>query len=188
MGFVTENEAKHFLVEKIAARAMAEGCPLSDDERWMLGFSASGPVSGLDAARLHLVYTDAFGDQFEAKMARLLREAYDLDAKLSVSAQESYRDAFDALVAGDSTMSRVVESASGRWVPTWFGPIRRAGLFLVLVVPGVLALLIAAAGLWAAIRHLSQSVGEAVGMGVVALVFGVFASYLFALWRRERRR
>jgi len=37
----TEDEVKQFLIHEIAARALAEGCPLSEDERRMLGYSAS---------------------------------------------------------------------------------------------------------------------------------------------------
>jgi hypothetical protein len=72
-------------------------------------------------------------------------------------------------------------------MPEWLRPFKKLGLLVLLVVPGLAALLIAGAGLWAAVGQASQTTREAVGMSVVAMIFAGFAAFLFALWLRERR-
>ena len=72
-------------------------------------------------------------------------------------------------------------------MPEWLRPFKQIGLVVLLVVPALVAVLIAGAGLWAAVGQPSRSTGEMVTMSVVALVFAGFGTFLFGLWLKERR-
>jgi hypothetical protein len=60
-------------------------------------------------------------------------------------------------------------------------------LFALLVVPAIVAVLIAGAGVWGALGKGPQPPGDRLGMSAAALIFGGFAAYLFALWLRPAR-
>ena len=183
MAFATESEAKHFLIERIAIRAMAEGRPLSDEERWILGFSEGAPEPAEDERpdSSWLLHAGDVDEEFEARMGDLLRRSYDLD----IGVQHVYRDALTLLAGGDYYLSWIAEVAGlGRPMPEWLRPFKQVGLVVLLVVPALVALLLAGAGLWAAVGQPSRSRGE---MVVLALVFAGFGTFLFGLWLKERR-
>ncbi len=189
MVFATESEAKLFLVGKIVACAIAEGVPLSDYERRMLEFSEStlDRPSDSQAGGSSLLDPDDFGEEFEERMADLLRRAYELDTSSNNGAQQAYRDALAALGGCDQYISWVAQLAGlGPAMPEWLRLLKPVGLFVLLVVPALVAVLIAGAGLWAAVGQASRSPEETAGMSVVAIVFAGFGAFLFALWLRER--
>jgi hypothetical protein len=187
MTFANEAEAKHFLVGKIVAQATLEGSSLSDAQRDILNFSAVQPPP--DAPRDQRLDPDDFGEEFESRMANLLRQAYDLDASSDSVERQMYWDAFAILRHGDHYMSWLAERAGLRPpLPPGLRLFKQAALLGLLVFPALVALLMAAgAGVWAAFGEASRSGEETVGMSVVALVFAGFAAFLFALWWRERR-
>jgi hypothetical protein len=190
MVFATESEAKQFLVEKIAARAIAEGCPLSDYERRMLDFSESAPefTSDSPSESRSFLDPDDFDEEFEARMANLLKCAYELDSSSDTGTQQAYRDALATLGPSDHYINWVARIAGlGPPMPKWLRPFKHVGLFVLLVVPALVAILIAGAGVWAAVSQASRSSGEIAGMSVVAIIFAGFGVFLFALWLRERR-
>jgi len=71
-------------------------------------------------------------------------------------------------------------------MPEWLRLLKPVGLFVLLVVPALVAVLIAGAGLWAAVGQASRSPEETAGLSVVAIVFAGFGAFLFTLWLRER--
>jgi hypothetical protein len=191
MVFPSEGEAKRFLIEKIAARALAEGHPLSEEERSTLASSAepSVPTLACDAHAERQAEPDYIDEQFEKRMADLLRRSYDLDGAAARGEQRLYREALVLLAGGEHYLSWVARVAGlGPPMPEWLTPVRQVGLVVLLVVPALVAFLVAAAGaVWAVIGPASRSRREIVGMSVVALVFAGFGSYLLVLWSRERR-
>src|SRR6266850_5900736 len=112
MTFANEAQASHFLVGKIVARATVEGSSLSDSEREMLDFSTVQPPP--DTPRDHPLDPDDFGEEFEDRMAKLLRQAYDLDASSDSVERQMYWDAFAILRHGDHYMSWIAERAGLR--------------------------------------------------------------------------
>jgi hypothetical protein len=186
MAFATESEAKQFLIERIAARASAEGRPLSDQELVLLGFSEA--AADLTSDSEGFLDPDDCEEDFEARMAHLLRQSYEADEAAGVDVRTLYPDALSALGGGDHYLTWVARVAGlGPPMPKWLRLVKQLGLVVLLVIPALVALLIAAAGLWAAIGQPSHSTRDTVGMSVVALVFAGFGTFLFALYVRECR-
>ena len=181
MTFANGREARHFLVEKIVARAVAERSRLSDFERQMLDVSESEsrPPSESEA--------NDFDEDFEVRMAALLRQAYDVDAS-DATVREMYWDALGTLARGDHYIYWIAERAGLRPpTPQWLRPFKQTALLALLVCPALLAIVMAGAGAWAALGRATRSTEEAIGMSVVALMFAAFAAFLIGLWARERR-
>jgi hypothetical protein len=186
MAFATESEAKQFLIERIAARAVAEGRPLSDEDRRMLAFPECRADVTSDSRRL--LDPDDFEGEFEERMAELLRQSYEVDKAAGIDVRQLYPDALAVLGGGDHYLTWVARVAGlGPPMPRWLRLVKQLALVALLVIPALVALLIAAAGLWVAIGQRPDSTGEAVGMSVVALMFAGFATFLLALWFRECR-
>jgi len=188
MTFATAGEARHFLVEKIAGRATAEGSPLSESDRRMLDFSEAELQPEPDSAVCGPCFDpDDFEEEFEARMAGLLRQAYELDAA-DANVRQMYWEAVATLARGDHYVSWIAGRAGLRPpAPRWQRPFKRTALLAFLVFPALVAILIGRAGVWAAFGHVTRSTEEAVGMGVVGLMFAGFAAFLLGLWSRERR-
>jgi hypothetical protein len=74
--------SKQFLIDRIVQQATLEGVPLADVEIRMLGFSeASASAKDMEAAQ---AFERDFNDEeYEAKIAELIRHAYEDDRKTS---------------------------------------------------------------------------------------------------------
>jgi hypothetical protein len=86
--------AKQFLISKVLRQAVSDGVMLSDFEERMLNFS-EGAASAADIEAVVDFGSEYDRDAYEAKIARLLRRAYQHDAKLSQTHQ--WQDALNAL-------------------------------------------------------------------------------------------
>jgi hypothetical protein len=73
--------AKEFLISKVLKQADEDGILLSELERRMLSFS-EGTASADDIEAAEQFDNEYASDAYEAKIARLLRRAYERDAKL----------------------------------------------------------------------------------------------------------
>jgi hypothetical protein len=90
--------AKQFLISKVLRQAVSEGVMLSDIEKQMLDFSeGAASAAGIEAVANFDSEYDS--DAYEAKIARLLRRAYQHDAKLGQTHQ--WQDALNALRSED---------------------------------------------------------------------------------------
>jgi len=90
--------AKKFLISKVLRQAVSDGVMLSDIEKQMLNFS-EGAASAADIETVANLDSEYDGDAYEAKIARLLRRAYQHDAKLGQTHQ--WQDALNALRSED---------------------------------------------------------------------------------------
>jgi len=190
--FATQSDAKRFFVEKVVAQAAAEGTPLSDGERWMLSFSESDPDFVVDPARVAQVEAEIPDDEYEAKIGGLLRRSYHRDTDSTDSARELYGDACAKLNEGDHYLSIMIERAIGcelgsRNASTPIRILARAGLFLVLVVPGTAAILMAVGLALTFVAEQARPIGDFAPIVLGSLFLGAAGTYLIRIWLRERR-
>src|SRR5438874_12164691 len=95
-------EAKQFFISRIVAEAVRENALLSDLEKRTLYFTETGSDARQEYLDDVAEVEDQYDDQeYEQKIARLLKKAYDYDsahpAELGVEdAGHTYRSAYDA--------------------------------------------------------------------------------------------
>lgn len=108
--------AKQFLIAKVLRQADRECVSLSDLEKRMLNFSEGpGSAAGIQAAEDFDSEYDT--DAYEAKIARLLRLAYQHDAKLGQ--EHEWQDALRALRSEDWYMLVMLQQAGIKAAPGW---------------------------------------------------------------------
>lgn len=178
--FATQSEAKHFFVERLVAQALGEGRPLSSQEQRLLQVSVSDPESLADIDD----GADVSDSEFESRVAGLIRRSYRADVKANAESEGVYRDAYARLAEGDHYVLVMIEQAIGRRL-TRRGIATKSGMFLLLVVPGVVALLFAIALAWGLISNPPHDARDFSVAAIVAFVFGGFGLFLGALWWRE---
>lgn len=93
--------AKQFLISKVIEEAGIEGVALSDVEKKMLEFTEvnSPPPDVYEANDQFEREYDS--DQYEAKIATLLKNARERDAKNSAIAEQQWKDALESLKEED---------------------------------------------------------------------------------------
>jgi hypothetical protein len=191
--FSSQRAAKAFFIERILAQAEAEGVQLSENERWMLRFSESDPDFAVDSARVGDLEAEVPEEDYERKIAGLVHRAYQADARASGSATAQYREAAAVLHQGDHYLLVMIDRALGSVNPgTTGGPAVsvavQAAQFVLLVVPGVVAILIAFGLLATVISEGIGPVREVAAFVLGSAAFGGSGYYLIHLWLRERRR
>ena len=112
--FTSQGQAKRFFVDRIVAEAAADGKPLSEAERQMLSFSESDPEFVVDPAVVERLQNEISDEDYEAKVAGLLKRAWTHDLRSDASSRQVYREAFAVLKQGDHYLSVMLEEALGR--------------------------------------------------------------------------
>ena len=108
MPFNSQQEAKDFLIGKIAAEAELQGNPLLDSERKILAFSEQEPES---AARVTGEMLDEADEEWEDGIARLLAAAYKREPP---EEKQRYTEAEKELEKGDHYLSIMVSAGLGK--------------------------------------------------------------------------
>jgi hypothetical protein len=108
--------AKEFLIAKVLRQAGEEGILLSELERRMLSFS-EGTASADDLEAAGQFGNEYDSDAYEAKIARLLRRAYERDAKLGKKRQ--WHDAIKALRSEDWYILAMLQQAGIKGAVGW---------------------------------------------------------------------
>ena len=94
-------EAKDFLVQQTAEQAAIEGVPLSDLEKRMMYFTECGYVPE-DPIALNEEFEAQYDtDEYEAKIAKLLRHAYKRARKENTETKRRFDSAIKSLRRGD---------------------------------------------------------------------------------------
>ena len=184
----TESEAKGFFVAAILSQASREGVVLSANERWMLRFSESDPEFVVDPARVHEFESETSDRAYEAKVAGLIRRAYERDRQLDSDAGAMYREARNCLSRGDHYLLVMVDEALGARPQR--GPTRvfvRSGLLLIVVPAAVLTLVIAVGLAGILVTGQTRSVREALPFAGGFVLFAGMSWYLIRLITREGR-
>lgn len=95
---VTTDSAKQFLLSKVKERAARDGVALDDVEQRMFLFSESSGTPDFEAQERF--DKDYDGETYEAKVAKLLHEAYAHD-KRTKAGKKDWKDALKALSKDD---------------------------------------------------------------------------------------
>jgi len=108
--------AKQFLISKVQKQAASEGVMLSDFEQRMLSFS-EGSASATDIEAVANFDSEQDSGAYEARIARLLRRAYQHDAKLGRTHQ--WQDALNALRSEDWYILVMLQQAGIKGAVGW---------------------------------------------------------------------
>jgi hypothetical protein len=105
--------AKQFLISKAIEEAELEHLPLSETEKKMMYFTESGP-SLPDIYEVNAEFErDYNSDEYEAKIAGLLRNARTRDQDQSAAQAQQWEDALDTLKKEDHYILVMVQQAFG---------------------------------------------------------------------------
>lgn len=123
--FGTEGEAKRFFVDRVLRQAELEGSLLSDAERRMLSWSESDPELDWSAdeatALVNELATQMSDEQYEAKIAALLKGAYEREVCSDATAKAVWKEACSKLDEGDHYIGVMIDRALGRTLRArWF--------------------------------------------------------------------
>ena len=140
--------AKQFLISKVVEEAEMEHVSLSEVERKMLYFTEAHP----SIPDIYEVYTEFErtydADEYEEKVAALLKTARDRDVKESSGGGRQGKEALDALKTEDHYILVMVNQAFGASSPNKGNRLRD---FLVYIAIGVgLVLTMLLASIWRA--------------------------------------
>ena len=108
--------AREFLISKVLKQADEDGILLSELERRMLSFS-EGAASADDIEAAEQFENEYDSDAYEAKIARLLRRAYERDAKLGQ--KHLWHDAVRALRREDWYIVVMIQQAGIKGAAGW---------------------------------------------------------------------
>ena len=110
-------EAKDFLAQQTAEQAALEGVPLSDLEKRMIYFTESGYVPE-DPIKLNDEFEAEYdSDEYEAKISRLLHNAYRRLRKENDAARKNWDLAIKCLRRGDHYLLVMWDLAPSTWTP-----------------------------------------------------------------------
>jgi hypothetical protein len=122
MTFETQSDAKQFFVTKVLEQAEREGVSLSETERQMLSWSGEDLDSAADSRVAQGSEDGISEDAFEAKVARLIRRAFDRDVAADDGAKSLYREAEAKLDEGDHYISILIFDAFCYRPKKWWWP------------------------------------------------------------------
>ena len=139
--------AKLFLISKVMEEAACEHLAISEIEKKMLYFTEVHP-SLPDIYEVNAEFERSYDtDEYEAKIASLLRNARDRDARGSPTGEQQWNDALNALKQEDHYILVMVSQAFGAGSPSGGG--HRFRDFLIYMGVGIgLVLLLVLASIW----------------------------------------
>ena len=139
--------AKQFLISKVVEEAEFEQVPLSEVEKKMLYFTEVHP-SLPDIYDVNTEFERSYdSDQYEAKVAGILRKARDRDSENSPIGEQQWKDALSALQKEDHYILVMVNQAFGAGSAS--GGANRVRDFLIYIAVGTgLVLLLILASVW----------------------------------------
>lgn len=139
--------AKQFLISRVLDEANLEHVPLSEIERKMLYFTEVHPSSP-DIYEVNAEFERSYdSDDYEAKIARLLKSARRRDQQHSVPQEQQWREALNALKNEDHYILVMVGQAFGSGSMKGAGSRMRDFLLYVAIAVG-LVLLLVLASMW----------------------------------------
>jgi|SRR5271165_829847 len=138
---------KQFLISRVIEEAGMEQVNLSDIEKKMLYFTEVHP-SLPDIYEVNEEFESSYDtEEYETKVASLLRNARDRDGKESPGVEQQWKDALDALKKEDHYILVMVSQAFGVGSASSGGSRVRDFLIYIAIGTGVVLLLVLAS-LW----------------------------------------
>ena len=135
--------AKQFLISRVAEEAELEGVPLSKVEKKMLHFTEVHPTVP-DIYEVNAEFERSYdSDEYEAKIASLLKKAREKDRSDSATKEQQWIDALDALKTEDHYILVMVSQAFGRTAGTKGSRLRDFALYVAIGIGFVLILYLA---------------------------------------------
>jgi hypothetical protein len=120
--FQTEREAKEYLIAQIVGEAEREAIPLSDIERKMLYFSETGWTLP-NILKINAEFEPEYdNDEYEQKIAGLVREIEKRNEAENKDAQSTWDDAVAKLSEGDHYLLVLIDlgpNSTARWFSKW---------------------------------------------------------------------
>lgn len=116
----TQAEAKQFFAGKAVERAQLEGSPLSNAEQRMLWWSESDPAFSADSALGEQLASEISDEQYEAKIAGLLKRSFAADVAAGIDARSIWQQARSVLNQGDHYILVMVDRAIGSELKKWW--------------------------------------------------------------------
>ncbi len=113
MAFETQTDAKRFIVDRVLEQAKIDGVNLSDVERYNLSWSESDPDFKVDYELAEALKDEISSDEYEAKVAGLIRNAFERDIAADLNTKSLYREAYDKMNKGDHYILIMMKSAIG---------------------------------------------------------------------------
>jgi hypothetical protein len=113
MVFETQSDAKRFIVDKVVGQARIDGVNLSDVERYNLSWSESDPDFEVDYEKAEALEDEISSDKYEAKVASLIRNAFERDIAEDSNAKSLYREAYEKMNEDDHYILIMMKSAIG---------------------------------------------------------------------------
>lgn len=120
MAFETQSDAKRFIVDKVLEQAKIEGVNLSEVERYNLSWSESDPDFKPDYELSEALETEVGIYEYEAKVASLIKHAFERDVATHFDAKSLYREAYVKLNEGDYYITVMMKSALGSKLSKWW--------------------------------------------------------------------
>jgi hypothetical protein len=111
--FAHQSDAKRFIVDRVMRQAESEGVALTNAERHMLGWSESDPDFTPDLSLAEQLEQEQSDEEYERKVAALIRHAFERDGASDSEMRSRYRDAFNKLGEGDHYISIMMKDALG---------------------------------------------------------------------------
>jgi hypothetical protein len=149
--------AKQFLISRVIEEAESEHIPLSEIEKKMLYFTERYPTLP-DIYEVNDEFEREYdSDEYEEKIAGLLKKARDRDGNESADLERQWKEALDQLREEDHYILIMVDMAFGSRAAfkrrAAFGPRNRVRDFLIYVAIGIgVVLILVFASFWST-RH-----------------------------------
>ncbi|HEX9760822.1 MAG TPA: hypothetical protein VGA40_07870 [Candidatus Acidoferrales bacterium] len=122
--FESSIEARDFFIQKVVEQASREGVSLSDDDRFLLGYSTEGVDE--DSSEMEVLedkFDDALGErlgsEYESMVAGLLQRAFEYETEMAQrmglpNPRDAWRSAFEVLTNQDHYLTVVIERGIGK--------------------------------------------------------------------------
>ena len=116
----SQTEAKRFFANRVIQQANAENVALSDAERRMLSWSESDPEFNADPALALQLASEMSDDEYEARIAGLLKRGFAADRAADPRATDVWRQAHQVLGQGDHYILVMIDRAVGPKMKHWW--------------------------------------------------------------------
>jgi len=120
MEFLTQTEAKKFFVDKIILEASQQETSLTDAQRYMLSWSESDPDFKIIPAMNASFEQENTDIEYEKKVRKLIKNAYERDIKKDKTLREDWRKAYSVLKKGDHYILVMLKDALGSGLVPWW--------------------------------------------------------------------